>query len=98
MPHPSPAQVHAEAALRAQAHRTVILLIKNRARAYAKRPKALERLSPGLAAAAPDTMMAVAKHLIEREIQAPRRWFGFGGEVPVLNAKGLLLYARARRR
>lgn len=98
MPNPSPAQSHAEAALRAQAHRTIVSIIKTRARAYAKHPMSLETVQPGLAAATPGTMAAVAKHLIETEIKAPRRWFGFGGEVPLLNAKAVLLYARARRR
>ena len=78
------------AALRAQARRTAVFLIKDRARAYARRPMTLETISPGLAAAAPDTMVAVAKHLIETARQAPRRWFGFGGEVPILNAKAVL--------
>ncbi|HUB65772.1 MAG TPA: hypothetical protein VL996_15215 [Methylocella sp.] len=98
MPDPSPAQFHAEAAFRAQALRTVIHLVKHRARAYAKRPMSLEMVAPGLAAAAPETMAAVAKQLIEKETMAPRRWFGFGGEVPILNAKAVLLLARARRR
>ena len=84
--------------LRAQARRTAVFLIKHRARAYAKRPMTLEAISPGLAAAAPDTMVAVAKHLIETARQAPRRWFGFGGEVPILNAKAVLLLARVLRR
>jgi len=98
MPNYTPAQAHAEAALRAQATRTAIFLIKHRARAYAKRPMTLENVFPGLAAAAPETMVAAAKHLIETERQAPRRWFGCGGEVPILNAKAVLLVARARRR
>jgi hypothetical protein len=58
----------------------------------------LENVFPGLAAATPETMVAVAKQLIETERQAPRRWFGCGGEVPILNAKAVLLLARARRR
>jgi hypothetical protein len=98
MPNPSPAQTDAAAALHAQAARTAVFLIKHRARAYAKRPITLENVFPGLAAAAPETMVAVAKHLIETERGAPRRWFGCGGEVPILNAKAVLLVARARRR
>jgi hypothetical protein len=43
-------------------------------------------------------IIAVAKHLIAAERNAPRRWFGFGGEVPLLNAKAILLSARALRR
>ena len=90
--------VNIEAAFRAQATRTVAFLVKHRARAYAKHPMMLETISPGLAAAAPETVIAMAKQLIETERQAPRRWFGFGGEVPILNAKAVLLFARARRR
>jgi hypothetical protein len=92
------AQANAEAALQTQAMRTAVFLIKHRARTYAKRPMTLETIFPGLAAAAPDTMVAVAKQLIEMERQAPRRWFGFGGEVPILNAKAILLLGRALRR
>ena len=104
MPNRRPAQgqvsspVNIEAAFRAQATHTVAFLVKHRARAYAKRPMTLETISPGLAVAAPETMVAMAKQLIEMESQAPRRWFGFGGEVPILNAKAVLLFARARRR
>lgn len=98
MPNSPPARALAEAALRAQARCTVVDLIKHRARAYAKRPATLENISPGLSAAAPETLIAVAKRLIAAERQAPRRWFGFGGEVPILNAKAVLLSARALRR
>jgi hypothetical protein len=101
MPNPAQAQIqaqiNAEVALRAQAKRTIVSLIKQRARAYAKRPMTLENVLPGLAAASPETMIAVAAHLIETERRAPRRWFGFGGEVPILNAKAVLLLARALR-
>ena len=95
---PLPAHANAEAALGAQATRTAVVLIKDRARAYAKRPMMLENFFSGLSAAAPETIMAVAKHLIAAEGNAPRRWFGFGGEVPILNAKAVLLSARALRR
>jgi hypothetical protein len=98
MPNPTPAQVNAETALYAQARRSAVFLVKQRARAYAKRPMTLENVCPGLAAAAPETMIAMATHLIETERHTPRRWFGFGGEVPILNAKAVLLLARARRR
>jgi hypothetical protein len=95
---PNLAQAHVEAALRVQATRTAVDLIKDRARAYAKRPVTLENVFPGLSAAAPKTMIAAAKHLIAAEKNAPRRWLGLGGEVPILNAKAVLLSARARRR
>jgi hypothetical protein len=95
---PNRAQAHVEAALRAQATRTAVDLMKDRARAYAKRPTMLENVSLGLSAAAPETIIGVAKRLIAAERNAPRRWFGLGGEVPILNAKAVLLSARARRR
>ncbi len=58
----------------------------------------LENVFPGLSAAAPETKIAVAKHLVATERNAPRRWFGIGGEVPILNAKAVLLSGRALRR
>jgi hypothetical protein len=98
MPNRPPARANVNAAIRARATRTAIDLIKDRARAYAKRPMTLENVFPGLSAAAPETIIAVTKHLIATERHAPRRWFGFGGEVPILNAKAVLLSARALRR
>jgi hypothetical protein len=95
---PNRAQAHVEAGLRAQARRTAVGVIKDRARAYAKRPVTLESVFPGLSAAAPETIIGVATHLIAVEKNAPRRWFGSGGEVPILNAKAVLLSARALRR
>jgi hypothetical protein len=97
MPNRPTAQAHVEVALRAQATRTAVDLMKDRARAYAKRPMTLENVFPGLSAAAPETIIGVAKHLIAAE-RMPRRWFGLGGEVPVLNATAVLLSARALRR
>jgi hypothetical protein len=86
-----PARADVEAALRKQAARTAVDLIKERARAYAKRPMTLENVFSGLSAAAPEAIIAVAKHLIAAERNAPRRWFGF-------DAKAILLSARALRR
>ena len=45
------AQINAETALCAQARRSAAFLVKQRARAYAKRPMTLETLCPGLATA-----------------------------------------------
>ncbi len=89
---------NASDALRAQARRTAARMVKCRARDYARRPMALETLYPGLAAAKPEALIAVAEHLLEIERQNPRRWFGFGGEVKALNAKAALLLGRALRR
>ncbi len=84
--------------LAAAARRSVIHMVKCRARHYGRRPQALEALFPGLACAPPDTLVAVARHLVEREAGSPRRWFGFGGEVSLLNARAALLLGRTMRR
>jgi hypothetical protein len=76
----------------------VAALVKRRARALAQNPTALESVLPGLSEAVPETLIAVARKILEGERQAPRRWFGFGGEVRALNAKALLLLGRLRRR
>lgn len=80
------------------AARCAIHRIKGRARLYAKRPAALEPLYPGLSCAPPQTLIAVAEHLVDRERRSPRRWFGFGGEVSLINAKAALLLGRTQRR
>ena len=90
---PADAVDFAAAARRGVAHR-----IKMQARLYARRPLMLETLHPGLSSASPATLLAVAEHLLDRERRSPRRWFGFGGEVTLINARALLLWARARRR
>ncbi len=94
----SPQNAQFDAALRAQARRLAAQLIKRRARAYFRRPMTLETLSPGLSCAAPDRMIAIATDLLARECAAPRRWFGFGGEAPALNARAALLVGRVFRR
>ncbi len=96
---PIPPSPHDSAeALRAQARRTAAYLVKARARDYAGRPMLMEILYPGLAAADPAALIAVAEHLLRRERQNPRRWFGFGGEIGALNAKAALLLGRTLRR
>jgi hypothetical protein len=85
-------------AIRAQARRSAAHMLKRRARDFAKRPFDLENLYPGLAAASPNLMIAIAEHLLTMEAHAPQRWFGFGGEVKMLNAKAVLLLGRCLRR
>ncbi len=82
----------------AEARGALARMIKTRARHYARRPTALEALYPGLSQAAPDRLAAIGAHLVERETRSPRRWFGFGGEVTLVNAKAAHLLGRARRR
>ncbi len=73
-------------------------MIKRRARAYARRPRELDTVAPGLSAAAPDTLIAAGADLLRFEAAAPRRWFGFGAEAPALNARALMLLGRTLRR
>ena len=84
--------------LAAAARRSIAHTVKARARRYRRRPQALDALFPGLGSAPPDTLIAIATHLVEREAGSPRRWFGFGGEVSLLNARAALLLGRALRR
>jgi hypothetical protein len=84
--------------LPASARRAVAQMIKARARAYAKRPIALEALYPGLADAAPTKHIAIAASLVDRESRSPRRWFAFGGAIGLTNARAALLLGRVRRR
>jgi hypothetical protein len=84
--------------LAAPARRAAAHMIKTRARHYGRRPLALDALHPGLGMAPPATLIAIAAHLVERESRSPRRWFGFGGEVSLVNARAALLLGRALRR
>ena len=72
-------------------------IVKARARHYMRRPGALEALYPGLSMAPAETLIAITEHLVERERQSPRRWFGFGGEVSLTNAQAALLLGRVLR-
>ena len=85
-------------AIKSAARRAACHMVKVRARFYGRRPAALDALHSGLSMASATTLVAIAEHLVEREQRSPRRWFGFGGEVALLNARGALLLGRARRR
>jgi hypothetical protein len=98
MPSRTAAQAKVEAVLRAQAKRTALDLTKRRARAYMMRLLTEETYFPEALDAAPDQIIAVAKRMIAAEKSVPRRWFGFGGEAPLLNARALLLCGRVLRR
>ena len=92
MPNHIHAQANIEDILRAQAVRTTVALIKKRARVYAKSPMLLETVYPGLSASTPETVIAVAGHLIMSERDLPRRWFGAGGNPPVHMQFGAILF------
>ncbi len=80
------------------ARRATCNVVKARARLYRRRPSALEALYPGLSMVTSATLVAIAEHLVERERQSPRRWFGFGGEINLINAQAARLLGRAERR
>ena len=84
--------------LESAARRAVCHTVKTRARQYLRHPARLEALYPGLSLAPAATLVAVAEHLVERERASPRRWFGFGGEVGLTNARAALVLGRALRR
>lgn len=84
--------------LAAPARRAAAHMVKMRARYYGRRPMALDALFPGLSMATPASLVAIASHLVERESRSPRRWFGFGGEVNLVNARAALLLGRVQRR
>ena len=84
--------------LAAAARRSIAHTLKARARHFRRRPQDLDVLFSGLGRASPETLIAVAEHLVEREAFSPRRWFGLGGEVTLLNARAALLLGRALRR
>jgi hypothetical protein len=74
-------------AVRAQAARTARRVIKERARAYALRPRDLDAISPA----------SLVRAITQVGDPEWRRWFGFGGEIPALNLRGAMLYARYAR-
>jgi hypothetical protein len=90
----SPARDAAYAALRAQATRTALCAIKDCARMYALRPRDLDGIFPRLSERSPRNLAQV----LETFCRPPDwRFFGVGGEIPALNLRGALLYARYAR-
>lgn len=92
---PSIAMARIKAKIEAQAKRAVRLAVKDRARAYAMHPRDLDALCIGFSALYPKQLVNA---LSEKEWVTGYRWFGFGGEVPVINLRGAMLYARWSRR
>jgi hypothetical protein len=84
----------AYAALRAQAARTGHRVIKDCARAYARKPRELDAIRPGLFLLPPRRLVEALDVI---SFPPDWRWFGFGGEVPALNLRGAMLYSRYAR-
>ena len=83
------------ATIEARARAVAIDNVKRRARYYALYPSNLESIVPGLSFLRP---RGIVNRLRIIAIESPvERYFGFGGEVPAINRKGAMLYARWSR-
>lgn len=89
----SPAVQAAYDAIEAQAALTARALIEASASNFALHPTLLDNIEPGLSGLSPRRMAARIAKLLADELAAPRRYMGFGGEVPLVNLKGAALYA-----
>jgi len=87
-----------EAAFASRARRTAALLVKRRARDYARQPRMLGIIAPGLETANGAVMIATARELLAIERATLRRFAGFGGAVQGINSRAVLLLGRALRR
>ncbi len=76
-----------------QAKKTVEALIDARAGKFAQCPSQLDLIEPKLSALSPRKMRARIIELIDIELSAPRRWVGFGGEIPLMNLNAAERYA-----
>ena len=80
--------------LTVQARKTVEAIIDARAEKFALQPSQLDIIEPGLSRRTPRKMRARIIELIDAEFCTPRRHFGFGGCVPLLNLSGAERYAQ----
>jgi hypothetical protein len=90
----SPAREAAYAALRAQAVRSARDTIKDLVHEYALHPRYLDAIRVGLSDLTPGQLVRALEHICR---PPDWRWFGFGGEIPALNLRGAMLYARFAR-
>jgi hypothetical protein len=84
--------------MQAKARCSVASIIKARARQLMRQPMQLDVIAPKLATASPVELIAIGLKILSGEMQNPRRFFGFGGEIPALNAKAVILLGRYQRR
>ena len=82
-------------AIERDARRAVIVAIKTRARKYIIRPEFLDTALGFIPVSYADVLTTAKRKL--RELQ-PTRYFGFGGEVPAINLRAAILFARYARR
>ncbi len=76
------------------AHRAV----KMRARRYLREPMLMHGIDARLPFALPRTMIAIGEHHMDAEMRRRRRLFGFGAEIPLMNARAVRLAGRFRQR
>ena len=97
---PSPAMARAVARITEAAKRAAVIAIKDRARAYAQQPRHLDAIIEGLSSFSPKPMVQILS-IIRRNSYTfgPQKYrhVGFGGEVPAINLRGAMLYARYSR-
>jgi hypothetical protein len=84
-------------ALHAQAAITARAMIKMTAAAYRLEPRYLDFIAEGLSDLSPRDLITGLKQMNAVAIMRGKRRFGFGGEVPVFNFRGAMLYARYLR-
>jgi hypothetical protein len=87
----------AVAEMQAGARRSAALILKAAARKYLRNPLLLDILHDGLSMAAPAELIETGHHLVARERMIARRYFGFGGLVPAVNARAVILVGRWKR-
>lgn len=84
------------------ARKTAAREIKNRARLMLVSDEQVEKtlysLDAHFAFQTPELLIRSALAALERERNSPRRHFGFGAEVPAINARAALLVGRFWRR
>ena len=84
----------AHEAIEIAAKQSVEYAIQLRAHQFSLAPNLLENLAAGLSKQPPRKMRASLIAFIDEEMMHPRRNFGFGGEVPLINLHGALRYAQ----
>jgi hypothetical protein len=90
---PSIALARAVERTAAAARRTAVIATKERARAYAIRPRELDAIEDGLSGLSPKIMVSYLRTMHPDA----SRWFGFGAESSAINLRGAMLYARYSR-
>src|SRR5215469_8618623 len=93
----TPAMMCTVAKLHQNAITAAIQMPKARAREYARQPWQLEMVLSGLSEQRPQFIYACATILKCHELRNPRKDFGFGSEVPLVNLRAAQIYARYLR-